>query len=580
MSMIQILPPEEAKKIAAGEVIERPASLVREFMDNALDAGAALVEVSIEGGGIVRTEVSDDGCGMSREDLELCLLSHATSKIRSLSDLDSSKSLGFRGEALAAAASVAHVEILTSSKGSEAFKLESWPGKKINIEAASRTRGTSVRAMGLFDSIPARKRFLKREGSEAVLCKNIFNDKAMAFPDIGFRFFKDGQLKTFLPPHTSFKERFVKIALNDSKASSTAPNPEQFVYEISAKGQGYEIILVFGGPELSRQDRRQQYIFANARRIQDYSLVQALEYGLRGLFPNGTHPIGAVFVNIDPALADFNIHPAKREVRFLDSGAIHHSITSALENFRRRTFSHVSEELDYEQAARQQTFPEAHVIPEHRPAAFPINAVIAQASDAPALHIAEAPVSYTTESLTRNGLRLIGRIFDLFILVEYNEKLIIIDQHAAHERILFNSLLEKPVPEQELLVSLPFQTENKDEDQFLESRKDELARLGIKIEKDDGSWRIDALPSGWDLSAEETIKKILSLKTQGKDIVENWLISLSCVKAVKDGDYLDDESALALAEKALNLKELRCPHGRPIMFELSREEMLKAVKRI
>ena len=204
----------------------------------------------------------------------------------------------------------------------------------------------------------------------------------------------------------------------------------------------------------------------------------------------------------------------------------------------------------------------------------------ASAYDVIDLKAAETTQAYTTEPRTRNSLRLIGRLFDLFILVEYNDKLILIDQHAAHERILYNSLIANPVPKQELLVSLPFQTESEEDDRFLESREKDLARLGISIEKDGDGWRIDALPAGWSLSAQETIKQILGLKTQGIDIAEKWIASLSCVKAVKDGDYLDDESALALAEETLRLTDLRCPHGRPVLFEIKREEMLKAVKRL
>ena len=578
MKMINILPPEEARKIAAGEVIDRPSALIREFMDNALDAGAANIEVSIEGGGVARTEVSDDGHGMSREDLELCCLTHATSKIRTLADLDSSLSLGFRGEALAAAAAVTRLEILTSMDGLKAFKLESWPGKEISIEQGRRKKGTSVRAMGLFDTIPARKRFLKREGSEAVLCRNVFNDKALAFPDIGFRFFRDSKLKTFLPPHVSFKERFTKIALNE-KESALSAGAEKLVFEITARGEGFEVIIVFAGPELSRGDRRGQYIFANGRRIQDFSLIQALEYGLRGLFPNGVHPVGAVFVNIDPALADFNIHPAKREVRFLDPGAIHHSITTTLENFRRKTFTRIYDIP----AAGPETFPEGNAFNfeynKENDYRTGIKAPAAPASGVLALQAAETPPAYATEHFTGNGLRLVGRIFDLFILVEYNEKLIIIDQHAAHERILYNSLIANPVTEQELLVPIPFQTENEDDDRFLESRQKDLAGLGIRIEKDGDGWRIDTLPAGWRVSASQTIKEILGLKTAGKNMAEKLTISLSCARAVKDGDYLDDESALVLAEQALRLTDLHCPHGRPILFEIERGEMLKAVKR-
>jgi len=217
INMIEILAPQEARKIAAGEVIDRPAALVREFMDNALDAGGTLIEVSIEGGGIVRTEVSDNGQGMDRDDLRICCLPHATSKIRSLADLEKVKTLGFRGEALAAAAAVSRLEITTSRDGREAWKLETGPGKEISIERSRRTTGTSIRSMGLFDSIPARKRFLKREGSEGTMCRYVFNDRALVFPDRSFRFLSDGKLKTFLQPDNSYRERFGKIILENSQ---------------------------------------------------------------------------------------------------------------------------------------------------------------------------------------------------------------------------------------------------------------------------------------------------------------------------------------------------------------------------
>ncbi|MDR0389722.1 MAG: DNA mismatch repair endonuclease MutL, partial [Spirochaetaceae bacterium] len=320
---IQVLSPDVARKIAAGEVIDRPAALAREFIDNAIDAGSASIELIIEAGGVRRTELADDGGGMGREDLELCWRTHATSKIRNIEDLNSAQTLGFRGEALAAAAAVSRLEILSSLDGREAWTLEiSSGGERAEIRPGRRRRGTSVRALGLFDSIPARKRFLKREGTEAGLCKQALIDKALAFPSVSFRFIQDGNLKLFLPPAASLKERFAACLLSQTE--------ENFLHEIHASGGGFQVAVVAGGPELWRRDRRQQYVFANGRRIQEFSLLQALEYGLQGWFPNGVHPVGAVYVQIDPALADFNIHPAKREVRFKDGGAIHHAITTAL----------------------------------------------------------------------------------------------------------------------------------------------------------------------------------------------------------------------------------------------------------
>ena len=587
MTKINILPPEEARKIAAGEVIEKPASLVREFMDNSLDASSSLIELSIEGGGIIRTEVSDDGEGMSRDDLELCCKTHATSKIRSLSDLETSETLGFRGEALAAAAAVSRLEILSSQDGREAWKLELGPDEKagFSLEQSRRTKGTTIRSMGLFDTLPGRRRFLKREGSEGAACKNAFIEKALAFPDQGFRFVQEGKLNCFLPPDPSFRERFAKAVLRG--------NEGKFLYEITAQGPGFRAIIVIGGPELSRTDKRQQFIFANRRRIQDYSLLQALEYGVRGWFPNGAHPVGAVFIEIDPALADFNVHPAKREVRFADPGSIHHAITQCLENFRRRGFSGFSLEDRKEQEVPE-LWPGGKSLPNspmagHSPAAqgtikeaslqiLDIQNLAAMAYEDPA-DLAENPPMYRSVLPDPENIRYAGRLFNLFILAESDQRFYIIDQHAAHERILYDRFLSGPIPKQELLVAISFSTENAEEDQFLRTRQTDLMNLGVVIKEENNRWLIEALPADWRLSDTETIREILSLRNARDNMAESWAAALSCRGAVKDGDYLDPNAALALAKEALALPDPHCPHGRPLWLEIRREDIFRAVKR-
>jgi DNA mismatch repair protein MutL len=570
---IRVLVPEEARKIAAGEVVDRPAALVREFIDNAIDSGAGLIETVLEEGGIRRTEVSDDGRGMGREDLELCSLAHATSKIRSLEDLKTAETLGFRGEALAAAAAVSRLEILSSRDGREAWKLETGPGEKnpIRLEQGRRSRGTTVRALGLFDTIPARKRFLKREGSEAVSCRQIFNEKALAFPGIAFRFVQEGKLKIFLPPASSLKERFSQIFFTREEGA--------FLHEIAAAGNGFSVTIVVGGPEIFRNDRRIQYVFANGRRIQDYSLIQAMEYGVQGWFPNGLHPAGAVYIDIDPALADFNIHPAKREARFADPGAIHHEVTRALMDFRRHR--------DMVFPVPPPPFPAGDTGAERKSGCLAMEAAgfgfageNTAAGPAPEFWAAEERPAYAAGEAAEGRVRYLGHIFGLFILVEKGERLFIIDQHAAHERVLYDRFIAGPIPEQELLVAIPFDTESPEDDRFLKSRKADLAKLGVRVEAgEDGLWRIEALPAGWRLSDAETLREILSLKTAGENMAERWAATLSCREAVKDGDYLDPETALALAEEAFALSK-RCPHGRPIWFEISRDELLKAVKRV
>ena len=586
---IRILPPEEARKIAAGEVIDRPAALVREFLDNAIDAGGKLIEVIIEEGGILRTEVVDDGAGMGKADLELCWLTHATSKIRSLDDLRSARTLGFRGEALAAAAAVSRLEIVSSRDGREAWKLCAGPGEtKLPVtEQGRRTKGTSVRALGLYDTIPARKQFLKRPGSEAAVCRQIFNEKALAFPDIAFRFTQDGVLKAYLNPVSSLRERFGQIFLKEREAA--------FLHEIAANGNGFSVSAVVGGPELSRGDRRLQFVFANNRRIQDFALLQALEYGLQGWFPNGTHPLGAVFVIVDPALADFNIHPAKREVRFADPGAIHHALSTALRDFCRFEMIHDSSHGGAEAQRGEIQFP--HYPPSDRLA---MEALLAKPPEFAALPGRErtlpgrgeilpareaAPEQFSAAEETvpypeaSGKARYLGRLFGLFILVEKGDRLFIIDQHAAHERILYDRFIAGPVQRQELLVALPFSTESPADDSFLEEKREELAKLGIVLRRDEDEWLIEALPTGWKLSDRETVAEILNLRTANENLAEHWAATISCHGAIKDGEFLDERTALALAEEAFAIPAQRCPHGRPIWFEISRDELFRAVKR-
>ncbi|MDR0598982.1 MAG: DNA mismatch repair endonuclease MutL [Treponema sp.] len=624
--MIRILPPEEAKKIAAGEVIDRPAALAREFLDNALDSGATAVELNIEGGGIVKVEVIDNGSGMSREDLELCVKAHATSKIRSLEDLDRVTTLGFRGEALAAAAATARLEIVTSVDGREAWLLETSPGSPPpeegppRVTQTRRTKGTSVRGLGLFDRIPARKRFLKRVASEAALCRQVFVEKALAFPEAAFRFVQDGRLRVQLFPRDSLRERFGELILDSYE--------RPFLHSLEARGSpaaGFQVTVIFGGPELYRRDRRGQYVFANRRRVQDYGLTQALEYGLAGFFPNGSHPLGAVYVEVDPALADFNIHPAKREVRFSDAGAIHHRVTTALRDYTRGAAAGNAAVFDnaaYGEGATASSGGPCGGEPDY-PGEGPGGEGVSRGAlefgfgeDAGFTVSRERTYSHSLamEALldrrderapppgggTRTSgtggagtVRLAGRAFGLFIIAERGSALYLIDQHAAHERILYDRFLSKPITAQELLVAIPFTTGSAEEDRFLQAKRGELARLGIRLAGATGNgggctgggvWRVEALPAGWKAGDGETVEEILSLRNAGENIAERWAATLACRAAIKDGGWLDDDAALALAEEALALYDKnglppRCPHGRPLWKALSRDELFRAVRR-
>jgi DNA mismatch repair protein MutL len=574
VARIHVLPPEEARKIAAGEVIDRPAALVREFIDNALDADAKNIEVSIEEGGIRLVEVSDDGFGMEKDDLALCIEDHATSKITGLDDLITTRTLGFRGEALSAAGAVAELEIVTGRNG-EAWRLHAC-NSTVKLDKAVREPGTTVRTRFLFDYIPARKRFLKRPASEALLCKQVFLEKATAFPDVQFRFVQDGTLKVFLPSGAGLKDRFASAFKLEGFRS--------LLHHIEGRGAGFTFSIILGGPGLSRLDKKLQMVFANGRRIQDWSLQQAFETGLQGGFPNNEHPVGAVFLDIDPKLVDFNIHPAKREAKFQQAGDIHHAITTTLRAFLPGLLEHQPLTMSL---SAQPGLPLSYRSSKDTRIGLP-EALAEQAlkeydtSDEPSGHTlaAESAPSYEVSS-DYGTFKFIGRLWGVFILVENESRLYIIDQHAAHERILYQRYLSRPIPGEKLLVPLSFNTETADEDTFLSAHRDELSRLGIHLEQEAPHiWRLDTLPAGWHATDGETVKAVLALPRTGMSFIESWAASCACHTAIRDGAFLDEQTALRLAREAMDIPVHHCPHGRPIWVEIAQEELLKGVKRL
>ena len=320
---VKALDLETARKIAAGEVIDRPAAVIRELLDNAIDSGASKVQVEISGGGIDRIRVTDNGCGMSREDLAICTDTHTTSKISTAEDLLSLHSLGFRGEALSSIKAVSDLEITSTRSGPAAWKLQL--GK---ILPARLNAGTVVQVENLFENFPARKQFLKRAAAETGLCRTIFLDKALPHYTTEMRFITDSTLRFLLPPAKSLRERCL--------AAFSFKEPETLFFEIEGSGEHFSFHIVLGSPDVVRSDKRAIMIFVNGRRITEFGLTQAIEYGSEGYFPNGGHPVAFLFLTVHPSRVDFNIHPAKKEARFQDYGAIHHAVSSAVGSFYRQ----------------------------------------------------------------------------------------------------------------------------------------------------------------------------------------------------------------------------------------------------
>lgn len=588
---IQVLRESVARKIAAGEVIDRPFSVVRELMDNSIDAGAGSVELYIEQGGLKRIRLVDDGSGMSREDLELCFLPHATSKIDSAEDIYRLRTLGFRGEALASIAACSKLTITSAAGDSPAHTLEVRNGSPLRLELSPGSKGTTVEAADLFYSMPGRKKFLKSAGAESTACKRTFLEKAIPFPEMEFRFFTDGQMKLYLPA-SDLKNRVYR-AYQDQLS-------EDFLTEIADEGGQFRFRAILSGPSRSRRDRRMIHIYVNKRRIQEYSLVQAVQYAYGELLPGGSFPEAFVFLDIDPELVDFNIHPAKREVRIKNLPEIHHQLVHSMKQHLNEAYTipggwtstAQNRELygfEYTGRGPSPSGPSSSGPSPSGPSpSLPTESDMEEwkhfqknnfAAESPPEDQKKKDLAKTAaEDQENGGLRYLGQAFDLFLVVEKNNQLYMIDQHAAHERIIYNRLTGGAKNIQQLLVPLAFEIEE-DEEKLLESQIAEYEELGISLKKiSPGSWRITHLPVRFSGLEHEIVEAIRDPESEGA-LESRLFADLACKAAIKDGERLDPYSALELAKQAMSLPIPRCPHGRPIWLKLSRSELFKIVGR-
>lgn len=607
---VRALNAEVARKIAAGEVIDRPNAIVRELIDNAIDSKATEITVEIYGGGIDKIRVVDNGEGMTEDDLKNCARPHATSKIQTEVDLMNLSTMGFRGEALASIAAVSRLSITSGG-----YKMRSSITEDHIIEPVAGIKGTIVQAEGLFENFPARRQFLKRSATEALMCKNTFIEKSLAFPEISFRFINDGEIKLDLPAGQSLKDRFID-------ANGYRQERDLF-YELSNKAEGqnpdWAFTVIIGEPAVNRTNKKEIFIYTNKRRITEYSLVQAIEYGGQGYFPNGTYPVAALFAEVAPNLIDFNIHPAKKEARFYDISALHHGVSSTIKNFflkyTRSNFEedkpadevrnedyqrHISYKInestysgfsDYRAkyfgggsgaGSNGNAFGGAGAFKgdkdtsggnEHTySGSFSTNSSLLSASSLADIALSTPPAP--------QEIKFVGKCLGTFLLAEKNNSLYVVDQHAAHERILFDKIMSNQGGFQPLLIPYKIQTESKTQDNQLEKLKDRLSEIGFKTEKiKDGQWEISSVPERW-TGTEYDLRSLLFVKqVEPEEIIRSIAAMTACKAAIKDGYYLDDSTAEELIKKAFTLEDPHCPHGRPIYTVFSREKLFELVKR-
>jgi DNA mismatch repair protein MutL len=547
---IQVLLPEVADAIAAGEVVERPASVVKELVENALDAGARRITVDVRGAGRTSIRVSDDGAGIPADELPLAFVRHATSKVATLSDLDAITSLGFRGEALASIAAVADVEC--SSAGA---RIHIKAGVVIEQGAGPLLTGVTIEVREVFANVPARLKFLKSDATEVAAIKDAVTAFALLHPHVRFHLTIDGRAAVSSPGDGDRRRAF---------ASVHGPAVATEMLELI----GLPLVTgMVSQPRLSRGSRDGLVLAVNGRPIMSRPLLYALEECYQGRLERGRHPVAAVDIGIDAALVDVNVHPAKREVRFRDEGGVFTALQRAV-----RSALGAGEPVRY-------------------PTSPPVAAVAGARAHASDLMVQGSTLLALEQDVpgpaSAGVLRPIGQAGPGYLVAEGPQGLVLVDQHAAHERVLYNRLLERlrtgVGASQPLLMPQAVDVEPSLIAAAADHRAD-LATLGLEYEEfGPRSLRITAvpleMPAGRATAAVQETLAALS-ETRADQAMHKAAAALACHSAVRFGDVLDiAEQRRLLADLETAEESITCPHGRPTRLVVEWQELTRHFRR-
>ena len=606
MAKINKLPKELCDLIAAGEVVERPASVVKELVENAIDAGSQNITVEIQRGGIKFIRVSDDGCGIDREDITTAFLSHATSKISEADDLNHIMTLGFRGEALPSIAAVSKVTLMTKTAESNfgtGFTIEG--GEEGPLTDAGCAKGTTVIVRDLFYNTPARMKFLKKDVSEGNYVASVVEKAALSHPEIAFRFIRDG--KQVLTTVGDGKLRNVCFSAFGNDFSKDLIELKDNVGDISVHG-------LITQPYNSRGSRGMQYLFVNGRSIKSPTIVAALENAYKNSVMVGRFPGCVLFLEINPLKLDVNVHPAKTEVRFSDEKAIFDAVYYSVKNAISKSLA--IKEIDpfkknpspglYDKPREEfkQTVISSAAAnkEENRKSSFEENKKyldmltdISEKADEEGIEIEFPPVKteekkeeVVTEDMLEKPCRIIGEAFRTYIFVEKGDKLFVIDKHAAHERINFNKIRKNTANSKQMLMSPANVSLSQEEYTAVMDNTDLIADAGFDISDfGNGSVIVRSCPMDLDrMDIAPLIAEIAEYLLKNRSDIRNehldWIYhNVACRSAVKAGDINDPEEIEKLVSSVLNDEEVRfCPHGRPVITEITRNELEKQFGRI
>ena len=667
MNRIRLLSEQVANQIAAGEVVERPASVVKELVENSLDAGAQKITVEIRAGGRSLIRVTDDGSGMSRDDALLCLERHATSKIVRAEDLGSIATLGFRGEAVPSIASVSRFTLTTRERdvaSPEGTQIIISGGAIAEVKAAGSAPGTSVEVRQLFFNLPARRKFLRTEETEAAHIQHYLTLAALAFPEVAFTYLKDGRIVWQLPSVKSgvatssrieaLRER-LRALLGDEKLLSMnfsaalaedgrPPVPDESdIFETASPEKPSPSVLpnsqaqirvwgLIGTPGVSRATRDGQFVFVNRRPVENRGVNYALIEGYHNSLMKGRYPVCCLFIEIDPAAVDVNIHPAKREVKFHRESEVRKFVAQAVHEALLAFHSEpakptapakppgATSELEFSpevSAPALPAFPEklkppvtaaAHITPVPAPFKTGVSSALGQINPvAGGIDLKTQNPGFTTPPvapepdppsairhpqlptpLLNVPLRLIGVVGKLYVLLESDRGLVLLDQHAAHERILYEQMLNRleqdgVTPSQKLLLPETIELPPRDA-QFLREQLAALTRLGVGLsEFGERTFLLDALPPF--VKVPDTRRFVLDLvdelRAAGREVNlarlgEHTVAKTVCRHAVKANDPLGGAELVNLVEDLRRCAmPYTCPHGRPTLIEMNYRELEK-----
>ncbi len=601
--MIQLLDQNTIDQIAAGEVVERPAAVVKELVENSIDSGATAVTIEIKQGGIHFIRITDNGCGIKRAEIPLAFQRHATSKITCIEDLLAITSLGFRGEALSSIAAVAQVELVTKDTDSIiGTRYEIHGGTEVANEEIGCPNGTTFIVRNLFYNTPARAKFLKTKMTEGGYINDVVLHFTLSHPEIRFKFIWDGKTKVQTSGNGNLKDNIY----NQFGADITKALLPVDVQRYDMKLTGF-----IGKPELSRGTRSFMNYYINGRHIKSPVIQKAIETAYHGFTMTNRFPFTTLFLEIDSAKLDVNVHPTKMEVRFSNQEEVFDLFATGLHDILNQATLIPEATLGGEEEKRNipQNFGDTTRSAEVRIAPTPEPFEQKRMDSMPTKQVTPAitpipeatpVINYEQRSLfdeqllkeeDRIRFRMIGQVFGTFWLIEFGDELLIIDQHAAHEKVLFEQIVKEVesnhVYSQNLLTPIVLSLTHKEKEMLLKCQ-DSFARLGFEIEEFGGNeYAIKAVPSHFlHLATKELFYSILDELIEnplgGKnELIHDRIATIACKAAVKGNNTLSFAEAETLIEKMLQAEEpYHCPHGRPTTIRMSKKEFEKKFKRI